>query len=211
MFNFMRSEVKELHPMEIALLGTGEVTLNAVTAELKMLADAGYITLDEEKSIYRKGAVLPSEYPAYDHVLVNGLFYKTEEVSMDRVPMVVAYAVQESLRYLSFETAKVTKEKQHTIYEYAKKITDNGTPEEIFALGKAEKVTKLHADVDFAVCTAIRKTLTPILTPKLDIIGKAAVGTVGRSFIGGSGPAATSNSRENPRDEIDWNYLLNRE
>lgn len=41
MFNFKRTEAAELHPMELALLGTGDVTLNAVAAELKMLADAG--------------------------------------------------------------------------------------------------------------------------------------------------------------------------
>lgn len=46
MFNFKRTEAAELHPMELALLGTGEVTLNAVAAELKMLADAGYIVFD---------------------------------------------------------------------------------------------------------------------------------------------------------------------
>lgn len=208
MFNFKRTEAAELHPMELALLGTGDVTLNAVAAELKMLADAGYIAFDGEHC--RKGNELPAAYPAYDHVLVNSLFYKTEEISMDAVPMIVAYGVKESLRYLSFETAKVSKEQQHKIYEYAKKITDNGTPEEIFALGKADKAAKLHADMDFDVCAAILKTLAPILTPKLDIIGKAATGTVGRAFLGGSGPAATSNLQDNPQDSIDWNYLLNR-
>ena len=88
MFNFKRTEAAELHPMELALLGTGDVTLNAVAAELKMLADAGYIIIDGER--YRKGSELPAEYPAYDHVLVNSLFYKTEEISMDTVPMIVA-------------------------------------------------------------------------------------------------------------------------
>lgn len=57
----------------------------------------------------------------------------------------------------------------------------------------------------------ILKSLAPILMPKLDIIGKAAAGTVGRAFLGGSGPAATANVQENPQDNIDWNYLLNRE
>ena len=91
MFNFKRTEAVELHPMELALLGTGDVTLNAVAAELKMLADADYIVFDGERC--RKGSELPAEYPAYDHVLVNSLFYKTEEVSMDAVPMIVAYGV----------------------------------------------------------------------------------------------------------------------
>ena len=35
MFNFKRTEAAELHPMELALLGTGDVTLNAVAAELQ--------------------------------------------------------------------------------------------------------------------------------------------------------------------------------
>lgn len=92
MFNFKRTEAAELHPMELALLGTGDVTLNAVAAELKMLADAGYIVFDGE--LCRKGSELPADYPAYDHVLVNSLFYKTEEISMDTVPMIVAYGVK---------------------------------------------------------------------------------------------------------------------
>lgn len=50
MFNFKRTEAAELHPMELALLGTGDVTLNAVAAELKMLADAGYIVFDGERA-----------------------------------------------------------------------------------------------------------------------------------------------------------------
>lgn len=209
MFNFKRTEAAELHPMELALLGTGEVTLNAVAAELKMLADAGYITIDE--GVYRKGKDLPAEYPAYDHVLVNSLFYKIEEISMDLVPMIVAYGVKESLRYLTFETAKVSKEQQHKIYEYAKKITDTDNLSEIFALGKADKYKKQSADADFEAYELILKSLAPILTPKLDIIGKAAAGTVGRAFLGGSGPAPTANLQENPQDSTDWNYLLNRE
>lgn len=208
MFNFKRSEAAELHPMELALLGTGDVTLNAVAAELKMLADAGYIVFDGERC--RKGSELPAEYPAYDHVLVNSLFYKTEEISMDTVPMIVAYGVKESLRYLSFETAKVSKGQQHKIYEYAKKITDTDNLSEIFALGKADKYKKQSADADFEAYKMILKFLAPILTPKLDIIGKAAAGTVGRAFLGGSGPAATSNLQDNPQDSIDWNYLLDR-
>lgn len=208
MFNFKRTEAAELHPMELALLGTGDVTLNAVAAELKMLADAGYIIIDGERC--RKGSELPAEYPAYDHVLVNSLFYKTEEISIDTVPMIVAYGVKESLRYLSFETAKVSKEQQHKIYEYAKKITDTDNLSEIFALGKADKYKKQSADADFEAYRLILKSLVPILTPKLDIIGKAATGTVGRVFLGGSGPAATSNLQDNPQDSIDWNYLLNR-
>ncbi len=208
MFNFERTEVAELHPMELALLGTGEVTLNAVAAELKMLADAGYIVIDGEN--YRKGSDLPSEYPAYDHVLVNGLFYKIEEVSLDLVPMIVAHGVKESLRYLTFETAKVSKEQQRKIYDYAKKITDTDNLSEIFALGKANKYKKQSADADFGTHELILHSLVPILTPKLDIIGKAAAGTVGRAFLGGSGPAATSNLQDNPQDSIDWNYLLNR-
>ncbi len=208
MFNFKRTEAAELHPMELALLGTGDVTLNAVAAELKMLADAGYIVFDGESC--RKGSELPAEYPAYDHVLVNSLFYKTEEISMDMVPMIVAYGVKECLRYLSFETAKVSKEQQHKIYEYAKKITDTDNLSEIFALGKADKYKKQSADADFEAYKMILKSLAPILTPKLDIIGKAATGTVGRAFLGGSGPAATSNLQDNPQDSIDWNYLLNR-
>lgn len=63
MFNFKRTEAAELHPMELALLGTGDVTLNAVAAELKMLTDAGYIVFDGERC--RKGSELPAEYPAY--------------------------------------------------------------------------------------------------------------------------------------------------
>lgn len=208
MFNFKRTEAAELHPMELALLGTGEVTLNAVAAELKMLADADYIIIDGESC--RKGSELPAEYPAYDHVLVNSLFYKTEEISMDAVPMIVAYGVKESLRYLSFETAKVSKEQQHKIYEYAKKITDTDNLSEIFALGKADKYKKQSADADFEAYKLILKALAPILTPKLDIIGKPATGTVGRAFLGGSGPAATSNLQDNPQDSIDWNYLLDR-
>lgn len=208
MFNFKRTEAAELHPMELALLGTGEVTLNAVAAELKMLADAGYIVIDGET--YRKGNELPAEYPAYDHVLVNGLFYKTEEISMGMVPMIVAYGVKESLRYLNFETAKVSKEQQRKIYEYAKKITDTDNLYEIFALGKAEKYKKQAADADFGLYELILKSLAPILTPKLDIIGKAAAGTVSRAFLGGSGPAVTANLQDNPQDSIDWNYLLNR-
>ena len=208
MFNFKRTEAAELHPMELALLGTGEVTLNAVAAELKMLADADYIVFDVERC--RKGSELPAEYPAYDHVLVNSLFYKTEEVSMDTVPMIVAYGVKESLRYLTFETAKVSKEQQRKIYEYAKKITDTDNLSEIFALGKADKYKKQSTDADFGAYELILKSLAPILTPKLDIIGKAAAGTVGRAFLGGSGPAATANLQENPQDSIDWNYLLNR-
>lgn len=208
MFNFKRTEAAELHPMELALLGTGEVTLNAVAAELKMLADAGYIVIDGETC--RKGNELPAEYPAYDHVLVNGLFYKTEEISMGMVPMIVAYGVKESLRYLNFETAKVSKEQQRKIYEYAKKITDTDNLYEIFALGKADKYKKQSADADFGAYELILKSLAPILTPKLDIIGKAAAGTAGRAFLGGSGPAATVNVQENPQDSIDWNYLLNR-
>ena len=176
MFNFERTEVAELHPMELALLGTGEVTLNAVAAELKMLADAGYIVIDGEN--YRKGSDLPSEYPAYDHVLVNGLFYKIEEVSLDLVPMIVAHGVKESLRYLTFETAKVSKEQQRKIYDYAKKITDTDNLSEIFALGKANKYKKQSADADFGTHELILHSLVPILTPKLDIIGKAAAGTV---------------------------------
>lgn len=208
MFNFKRTEAAELHPMELALLGTGDVTLNAVAAELKMLADANYIIIDGESC--RKGSELPAEYPAYDHVLVNSLFYKTEEISMDTVPMIVAYGVKESLRYLSFETAKVSKEQQHKIYEYAKKITDTDNLSEIFALGKADKYKKQSADADFEAYKMILKALAPILTPKLDIIGKTATGTVGRAFLGVSGPAATSNLQDNPQDSIDWNYLLNR-
>ena len=173
-----------------------------------MLADAGYIVFDGERC--RKGSELPAEYPAYDHVLVNSLFYKTEEISIDTVPMIVAYGVKESLRYLSFETAKVSKEQQHKIYEYAKKITDTDNLSEIFALGKADKYKKQSADADFEAYKMILKSLAPILTPKLDIIGKAATGTVGRAFLGGSGPAATSNLQDNPQDSIDWNYLLNR-
>lgn len=208
MFNFNRTEIGELHPMELALLGTGDVTLNAVAAELKILADAVYIVFDGERC--RKGSELPAEYPAYDHVLVNSLFYKTEEISMDTVPMIVAYGVKESLRYLSFETAKVSKEQQRKIYEYAKKITDTDNLSEIFALGKADKYKKQSADADFETYESILKSLVPILTPKLDIIGKAAIGTVGRAFLGGSGPAATSNLQDNPQDSIDWNYLLDR-
>ena len=48
MFNFNRCAVEELHPMEIALLGTGDVTLNAVAAEYKMLSDLGYIAMENE-------------------------------------------------------------------------------------------------------------------------------------------------------------------
>ena len=208
MFNFKRTEAAELHPMELALLGTGDVTLNAVAAELKMLADAGYIVFDGERC--RKGSELPAEYPAYDHVLVNRLFYKTFVISLDTVPMFVAYGVKVSLRYLSFETAKVSKEQQRKIYDYAKRITDTDNLNEIFALGKVDKYKKQSADADFEAYKMILKSLAPILTPKLDIIGKAATGTVGRAYLGGSGPAATSNLQDNPQDSIDWNYLLNR-
>ena len=56
---------------------------------------------------------------------------------------------------------------------------------------------------DFSI---VKDSLKAILTPELSIIGKSAVGGIGRAFIGAAGTAATESAKNGY--EIDWNYLL---
>ena len=186
MFNFNRCAVEELHSMEIALLGTGDVTLNAVAAEYKMLWDLGYIAMENEAFV--KGRPLPAAFPAYDHVLINGLFYKENEIPTISVPPVTAYAVVESLHYLSFESSKVTGKKRNRIYDFARNVTASENQYAIFALGEEKKYRELNPEEDFSEFEDILEALVPILTPTLDVIEKDA----------------------SWEEHIDWNYLLYR-
>lgn len=144
-----------------------------------------------------------------------------DEIAIDNVPLVTAHAVLESLRYLEFETAKVTGAERKRIYEYAKNILDTDNLYGIPAFGKMEKYRRLYLSADsgnanpeeceeieyvFEDFSIVKDSLKAILTPELSIIGKSAVGGVGRAFIGAAGAAATESAKGGY--EIDWNYLL---
>lgn len=216
MFNYNRSSAEELHPMELAFIGKESVNLDAVAAEYTKLIEDGYIELSEEEHTYVLKKPLPMVYPAYDHVLLNGLFYKTEKIAVGNIPIITAHAVLESLRYLEFETAKIKGARERKIYDYAKKILDTENLYGILALGELEKYRKVSLYIDsdeedFIEClfdefSIVKSSLGNVLTPELSIIGKAAIGGVGRAFIGGTGASITESAKDGC--EIDWNYLL---
>lgn len=198
-----------LSPMELEYFATGRHKLEGVTAQIIEMKECGFLNINEDKLIFLR---YPKDEEPYIRILFNGLFYHTEEVSLNDLPLITAFAVQESIRYLEFAAYHQYADKEFTksIHEYGK-VLEKVVPvnfKNIYALGKGKAYAKSH-DIDTGEYDKVFKALESVLTPILTPVGRRTTLGFGRSLTD-RGPTTSREDVVNIQN-IDWNYLLTRE
>ena len=195
------SENMNLTPMEMCYYGTGKLNLNAVAAQIVWMEEQGYLKITDTQ--LTKAADLPEDAGAFNRVLFNGLFYKTDSLPYDNVYAVVGRAIEESIRYLEFGAYHKYRDKKFTreisaVCDAYKDMTP-GDALTIYALGKAKKFEGCEG-YDFAKCELVQKVLGATITKDLKPLNNAPA-TAGILGVGGAALA------EVEKFKVDWEYL----
>ena len=215
-------DIKNLTPMAFEYFSTGKHRLEGVAAQIIYLKDYGYLDIvststdatsgteefDSAKLVLKK---IPEDEPDFVKVLFNGIFYHTEEIELNNLPLITSYAILESIRYLEFDLYHEYHDKAYakSIYEYSKTIEKDSDADfgYIYALGKGKSHAKLNG-IDIGVYDAMFQALEKILTPTMTLIGRKSAGGIGRG-LAAAGPIF-SNEDATSIKNIQWDYLLTR-
>lgn len=200
--------------MELALIekGINKISLSDIVAELAKLEEDGYLkteNLADENGRFILAKIPDDTLPVYVRVLLNGLFYQTNEVKSNNVPLIFSYAVQESLEWLQFENRKCLKQIRKEYFKHSADFRKGDNLYFLYVLGLDKKYAKSHPEAEFSKLSNIYDCLDRILTSDLTPIGRASVGGIGRGLSGAAG-ALSSNADVKNIEDIDWNYLLYR-
>lgn len=206
--------IQTIRPLELALIGKGfeKISLKDITAEIVKLHEEGYLrgeNIDTEDGRFILIKKPDDNLPVYAKILLNGLFYKTDEIKSINIPLIFSYVVHESIAWLQFENRKSLKDARKTYQKHISEFKNGDNLCFICVLGQDKKYAKNHPDVDFSIFSDVYKCLSAILTPNLSPIGRAIVGGVGRGIAGTTGMLSANTDVKNINN-IDWNYLLYR-
>lgn len=206
--------IHDVRPMELALIGKGfnKISRQDITAELVKLEEEGYLKTESLTDENGRLVLMKSpddELPVYAKVLLNGLFYKTNEIESSNIPLVFSYAVQESLEWLQFENRRCLKKIRKDYQEHATELRDESNLYFLFVLGLDKKYSKHHPEADFSKFSNLHDCLVRVLTSDLTPIGRTSVGGLGRGLADATGTLSSNVDAKNIAD-IDWNYLLYR-
>lgn len=203
-------DIEKYSPMEFQYISEGKIKFSSVIAQLFHYEVLGYLKVENASA--KKLRSLPEDAKGSDRMYFNGLFYGDDTVDFAAPYKIIAYTINESIRYIEFEQYHRTHKEMRAAYDFMKDElpdADAGLYRYVYADDLEKKYERKHAFPVPEKYEAWRSCLLNIITPDLTPIAKQAFGGIGRAALEMDGFTGGLTASEEMREgiHIDWDDI----